>query len=237
MRYSCIHDSEDRRCSVLTGGLLAGIAGLAALDAFNPATIAGVALILLAPIRRPVLASAAYVAGAYTVVLVVGVAVYLGADAAAGALTAGIVWVRRIAFGLAALLLLVAALRRLRTSHRSAVVLPSWFGPWTAAPLGVLVTGADLPNAFPYVIAIERLVDAAVPTGQALLVLVAYGIVYCLPCVALLVVGITRRAQVRARLQTVYDRIGRPRTVPRSIPRAVALMGLAAGVATLAAIA
>ena len=194
------------------------------------------ALILLAPLRRPVLSAVAYVAGAYTVVLVVGIAVYLGADAAAGALAAGTVWVRRIAFGLAALLLFVAALRRLRRSHRSAVVLPSWFGPWTAAPLGVLVTGADLPNAFPYVIAIERLVDAAVPTGQAVLVLAAYGIIYCLPCLALLAVGVARRAQVRARLQGLYDRIGRPRTVPRSIPRVVALMCLAAGVGTLAAV-
>lgn len=222
---------------MLTGGLLWGIAGLAALDAFNPATIAGVALILLAPLRRPVLSSVAYVAGAYAVVLAVGTAVYLGADAAAGAIETGTTWVRRIALGLAALLLLVAALRRLRTSHRSAVVLPSWFGPWTAAPFGVLVTGADLPNAFPYLIAVERLVDATVPTGQAVLVLAAYGIVYCLPCLVLLAVGIARRAQVRARLQGVYDRIGRPRTVPRSIPRAVALLGLAAAVGTLAAVA
>ena len=40
-----------------------------------------------------------------------------------------------------------------------------------AAPLGVLVTGADLSDAFLYVIAIERLVDAdvAIPTGLLLL--------------------------------------------------------------------
>jgi hypothetical protein len=48
--------------------------------------------------------------------------------------------------------------------------------------------------------------------------------------------GVARREQVRARLQGVYDRIVRPRKVPRSIPRAVALLCLAAGVATVAAV-
>ena len=52
----------------------------------------------------------------------------------------------------------------------------------------VLVTGADLPNAVPYLVAIERLVAAQVPQAQALLVLAGYAAVYVLPC-ALLVLG------------------------------------------------
>ena len=63
---------------MLTTGLLAALAGLAALDSLNPATIAGVALILLAPVRRPVITALAYVAGAYLVVFAVGTGVFIG---------------------------------------------------------------------------------------------------------------------------------------------------------------
>ena len=81
--------------------------------------------------------------GAYLTVPVLGAAV-LGGAAALGDTAV----VRRVGLTLAAVLVLVAAVRRLRTRHRRAVSLPGWVGPWTAVPLGVLVTGADLPNAF-----------------------------------------------------------------------------------------
>ncbi|MGY1751958.1 GAP family protein [Blastococcus sp. SYSU D01042] len=218
----------------MSAELLAGIAGLALLDALNPATIAGVALILLAPLRRPVLTAAAFVLGAYGVVGVVGIAVYVGADAAAQALSAGLDWLRRGAFGLAAVALAVSGLRRFRDRERGAVTLPGWVGPWTAVPLGVLMTGADLPNAFPYLIAIERLVAADAGHGPAIAVLLAYGVVYCLPCLVLLLVAAARGDRVRRRLGRVYERIGRARTVRRSIPAALLLSAAAVGVATVA---
>ncbi|MGY1732066.1 GAP family protein [Geodermatophilus sp. SYSU D01045] len=218
----------------MTSTLLAGILGLALLDALNPATIGGVALVLLAPLRHPVACAAAFVGGAYLTVLALGLAVWSGAEAAADAVTGGITWVRRIALGIAALLLLVAAVRRLRSRRRGAVTLPAWFGPWTAAPVGVLVTGADLPNAFPYLIAIERLVTADVAAGQGVAVLAGYALVYCAPCLVLLVLGAFHGERVRRRLGALYERIGTPRTVPRSIPAALGLVGLAAGVTALA---
>ncbi|TFV80152.1 hypothetical protein E4P40_18050 [Blastococcus sp. CT_GayMR20] len=219
----------------MTPALLAGISGLALLDALNPATIAGVALILVAPLRRPVLTGVAFVIGAYGVVVLVGIAVYVGADAAAAVVSAGLGWLRSIAFGLAAVVLAVSAVRRLRDRDRGAVTLPPWVGPWTAVPLGVLVTGADLPNAFPYLIAIERLVAAEVTRGSGIVVLVAYGIVYCLPCMLLLLVGAFGGGRVQNRLRRMYDRIGGPRTVPRSIPAALLLFAAAIGVASFAA--
>lgn len=91
--------------------------------------------------------------------------------------------------------------RPAQTPHqRKAVTLPTWVNPWTAAPLGILMTGADLPNAVPYFIAIERLVNANVETPQALLVLACYALVYCLPCLILLIVGTIQGARVRKRL-------------------------------------
>ncbi len=116
--------------------LLLTVAGLALLDSLNPATILGVALILVLPSRHPVRAALAYVLGAYLTVLGLGAGLYLAAGAAASVLDGGLVWVRRIAFGLAALMLLRAALRRLHSTHRARVTLPTWFSPWTALPLG-----------------------------------------------------------------------------------------------------
>ena len=219
---------------MLSASVVWAIAGLAALDSLNPATIAGVTLILLAPLRRSGLTALAYVAGAYLVVLGIGSVLFIGSGHLGETVAGAATWVRRGALYLAALILLVSAARRLRTCTRSAVALPSWLGPWTAAPLGVLVTGADLPNAFPYVIAIERLNAADVPTGTGLLVLGLYSLVYCLPCLLLLAAGVTWRSRITSRLRRVYDRLGAERVQPRSVPAALGLLLLSAVVAVLA---
>jgi cytochrome c biogenesis protein CcdA len=149
-------------------------------------------------------------------------------------LDGGLVWVRRIAFGLAALMLLRSALRRLHSTHRARITLPTWFSPWTALPLGAVVTAADLPNAFPYAIAIERLVSSGTTTPQGLLVLSGYALVYCLPCLLLLVAGVAWGDHVRARLTGLYDRFGRARETPPSIPAALGLGALAVAAAGIA---
>jgi hypothetical protein len=144
------------------------------------------------------------------------------------------VWVRRAAFGLAALMLLRAAIRRLRPSMRTQVVLPAWFTPWTALPLGAVVTAADLPNAFPYAIAIERLVSAGTALPVGLVVLAGYALVYCLPCLLLLAAGVAWGERVRHGLDGLYRRFGTAREVPRSLPAALGLGVLAAAVAGIA---
>jgi hypothetical protein len=221
----------------VTAALLAGVAGLALLDALNPATIAGVALLLLAPMRHPVRAAAGFVGGAYVTVLVLGAAVYLGADVAAGAAGDGLVWVRRVAFTVAAVALAVAGLRRLRARIRPAVTVPRWVNPLSAALLGVVMTGADLPNAFPYFIAIERIVDAGVGTARSLAIIAGYALIYCLPCLLLLVAGAARGDGVRRRLGTLYERLGAEKKQPRSVPIAAGYLIAAAGVLVIAVLA
>lgn len=215
---------------MLTRELLLSTAGLAALDSLNPATIAGVALVLLAPLRRRLACALSFVLGAYLAVLVLGVVVQTGAQATAGSVGGGLVWVRRAAFALAALLLLRSAVRRLIERRRSAVRLPAWFGPWTAAPLGVAVTAADLPNAVPYFLAIERIVAAGVATGPATVVLACYAIIYCLPCLVLILCGVHSGDRVRARLAGLYARFGAEGVIRRS-PALAALLFLAAAAA------
>lgn len=227
----------------MTAGLLAGIAGLALLDSFNPATIGLVTLILLLPApshtshggrgTRPVLLALGVVVGAAATVLVVGAAVYGAAQGVAVA--GGLAWVRRGAFGLAALILLVVGLRRLRPRRRRAAALPSWFSPWTAVPVGAVVTAVDLPNAFPYFIAVERLVASGTPWPVALLVLAGYAVVYCVPCLVLLVAGSLRGDRVRHRLDRLYRRFGAARDLPASPGAAAAYVLGGLAVAGLAA--
>lgn len=218
----------------MTWELAGTIAGLAALDSLNPATLVAITLILLGSRRRLMAEALGFVLGAFTTVLLVGLLLYAGAEAAASTVDGALAWLRRGAFGLAALVLLVSAARSLRTRRRSAVGLPGWFGPFTAAGLGVVMTGADLPNAFPYFIAIERLLAAEVAAPTAVLVLVAYAVVYCLPCLVLLGLGLNRGDRGVATLRRLHDRFGTDATIPPSALRAVAFLLAAVGVAALA---
>ncbi|MBJ2119798.1 GAP family protein [Arthrobacter sp. MSA 4-2] len=217
----------------LSGGLLAAIAGLAIADSFNPVTIVAITLILLTVRMRPLASAITFVLGAMSTVAVLGAVIFLGADAAAGMVGDGLVWLRRIVFLIAAAALFTAGIRRFKDRSRKGVNLPSWFGVGTAFPLGVLMTGADLPNAFPYFIAIERLIDADTGLTAGLLVLAGYSIVYCIPCLILLALGLAHGGKVRARLQSVYDRFSTG-TLKRSIPAALALLLLATGVLAIA---
>jgi cytochrome c biogenesis protein CcdA len=213
-------------------GLLSAIAGLAVLDAFNPATIAAVTLILIAAPDRPGRTALSTVLGAALTVFTAGTVLFLAAGAAAGVVDGIVIGLRYVAFAAAGIGLIVAGIRRLRSRERTAIRLPAWFTPWTALPFGVLLTGADLPNAFPYFIAIERLIDAEVTPGQGLLVLAGYAVIYCLPCLVLLVIGLLARRRTRAFLERLTRRLGTG-AIPRSVPHAIVLMLLGVGVGTL----
>lgn len=218
---------------MISSGLLAGIAGLALADSLNPATIVVITLILLTVRHRPAAAASTFVLGAMSTVFVLGAVIFLGASAAADAVGQGLDWLRRGVFLVAAATLAVAGAHRLKSRPRKAIQLPTWFGAWTAAPLGVLVTGADLPNAFPYFIAIERLIDAGVTVPAGLLVLGGYALAYCTPCLILLALGMVHGDKVKLRLQKVLDRFSKG-TIERSVPIACTLFVLSAVVLTIA---
>jgi Sap, sulfolipid-1-addressing protein len=212
--------------------LLAGIAGLALLDSLNPATIAAVALVLLLAQRRPVLSAVAVAAGAYLTVLGVGLVLFFSAGAAAEAVNGVVVALRFVAFGLAGFSLIVAGVRRLRDRPRKRVRLPDWFSPATAIGLGAGMTAADLPNAFPYFIAIERLLNADVSGLTGVAVIAGYAAIYCLPCVILVVIGSVAHDKVRGQLQRLVARFTTG-VVKRSVPIAAGSMVAGVGVAAV----
>ena len=205
----------------------------ALLDSLHPATPVAITLILVGDPPRPVLSALAFVAGAAGAALALGAVVFVSAGAAAEVLADGLVRVRRAAFGAAAAGLLVAAVRRLRPRPRRSVRLPGWFSPITALPLGVVMTAADLPNAFPYFIAIERLLAAGLAPAPAVVVLAGYAVLYCLPCLVLLTAGTLLHGRIRPLLQRLVDRLTTG-TAARSLPAAAVLALLAAGLAGVA---
>jgi hypothetical protein len=93
----------------------------------------------------------------------------------------------------------------------------------------LVVTGADLPNAFPYFIAIERLVSAGVFVGSAMVVLGVYAVIYCIPCLVLLGIGVTLHQRIRPRLDALRRRLGTG-TTPRNpwVAAALAFLAIAA---------
>ena len=218
----------------MTWELGGSITGLAALDSLNPATLVAISLILLGSRRRPLPEALGFVLGAFATVFLIGLALYVGAEAAASSITGALTWLRRGALGLAALMLFVSGARSLRMRYRSAIGLPDWFTPVTAAGLGVLMTGADLPNAFPYFIAIERLLAAGTTTSLAVVVLLAYSLVYCLPCLVLLILGLRHGDRVMGGLRRLHAQFGTDATIPPSPIRAAAFFAAGFAVAAIA---
>lgn len=218
----------------MAGGLVAGLVGLALLDSINTSTLFLVMVVMLTA-RHPVLSAAAYAVGAVLSFLGLAIGLYAGASAAEAAIADLAQWLRRGTFALFALWLLYLGFKRLRDRPRKPFLLPAWFGPLTAAPIGVVATVADLPNAFPLFIAIERLTSAPIDWPTALVALVGYVTVYAIPIAIVIVLGVWKGAQARAVMQRVTDRF-LSGTAKRSLPLAAGFTAAAAASASVAVV-
>lgn len=190
----------------MSGGLVAALLGLAVVDSLNLSTIAVVVLILLT-VQRPVATGWVYAAGAVVAFFGLTMLVYFGASFAGSLVEDLATWMRRIIFvGFGAMFVVFGA-RRFRARERRGYPLLRWVNPLTAFPLGVVATLADLPNAFPMFFAVERLIDAEVLAPTAVVALAGYTVIYALPTVAALVLGILFKDRPRDRFREVYDRL------------------------------
>jgi hypothetical protein len=76
-------------------------------------------------------------------------------------------------------------------------------------------------------------VSADLGTPVALALLAAYAVIYCLPCLVLLAIGL-RGGPVTRHLRRLHDRFGTEADIPASKARAAGLAALAAGLAAIA---
>lgn len=218
----------------MSSELAATLVGLALLDAVNTSTLFLVMAILLVA-RSPVRSGAAYAVGAALSFLGLSIGLYVGASAAETVLSDVAQWLRRATFALLALWFLYLAYKRLRDRPRKPLLLPAWFGPLTAFPIGAAATVADLPNAFPLFIAIERLLSAQIGPQIAIPALCGYVAVYALPIALVLVLGVLKGPQARAVMRRVTDRF-LSGTARRSLPLAALFTLAAIGSATVVAL-
>jgi hypothetical protein len=185
--------------------LVGALVGLALLDSINTSTLFLV-MVLLLTARSPVRSSVAYAAGAAASFLGLALALYFGAAAAEATIADLARWLRRGSFVLLALWLLHLGYKRLRDRPRKPLLLPSWFGPVTAVPTGALATLADLPNAFPLFLAIERVLSAELTGSTAVLVLTGYVVLYAMPVAVVIVVGVCQGERARKAMARITAR-------------------------------
>ncbi|MGO2751100.1 MAG: GAP family protein [Pseudoclavibacter sp.] len=190
----------------MSGGLVAALVGLAVVDSLNLSTIAVVILILLT-VQRPVATGWVYAAGAVVAFFGLTMLVYFGASFAGTLVEDLATWMRRIIFLGFGAMFVVFGVRRFRTRERRGYPLLRWVNPLTAFPLGIVATLADLPNAFPMFFAVERLIDAEVSAPTAVAALAGYTLIYAVPTVLALVLGILFKDRPRDRFREVYDRL------------------------------
>lgn len=190
----------------MSGGLVAALVGLAVVDSLNLSTIAVVILILLT-VQRPVATGWVYALGAVVAFFGLTMLVYFGASFAGTLIEDLAAWMRRIIFLGFGVMFVVFGVRRFRTRERRGYPLLRWVNPLTAFPLGIVATLADLPNAFPMFFAVERLIDAEVSAPTAVAALAGYTLIYAVPTVLVLVLGILFKDRPRDRFREVYDRL------------------------------
>jgi cytochrome c biogenesis protein CcdA len=216
----------------VTAGLLWGLTGLALLDSVNTATIWIVIVILLGA-RRPAPTGWMFMLGAAASFLCFALLFYFGLSFADSVLEGFTLWLRRLLFAGLAVALVVMGVRRLRPRERKGYTLPPWVNGWSALPFGVLATLGDLPNAFPMVLAVERLIAAEIAAPAAVAVLAAYTVIYALPSALILAAGLAFNAELRDQLDSMLGS-RTSGTAPPSPRTAVACFaGAAASLAVL----
>ncbi|MFB9660327.1 GAP family protein [Glycomyces mayteni] len=216
----------------MTGGLVWSLTGLALLDSVNAATIWIVIVILLGA-RRPAPTGWAFMLGAFASFLAIALMFYFGLSFADSVLDGLTLWLRRLLFAGLAVALVAMGVRRLRPRERKAYTLPPWVNAWSALPFGVLATLGDLPNAFPMVLAVERLIDARLPAPAAVAVLIAYTLVYALPATLILAAGLAFNDDLRSQLDTILKGHTTGTAAPNPKTAAACFAGAAVSLAVL----
>lgn len=191
----------------MTTALVLTLIGLALADSINASTLITVATILLVA-RRPVGTGWTYALGALLSFMALAFALYFGASVASETIAEFSLWARRIIFTILAIVFAVLGTRRLKTRKRRGIPkLPAWVNPYTGVFLGALATVGDIANAFPLLLALDRIVDTGLATSIAIPTIVVYSLVYILPTFALLMFGLIYREKVVAKLERFLNRI------------------------------
>ncbi len=175
---------------------------IAIVDSFNPTAIAAIIVLLATP--KPVPRVAAAILGFAFAYFVFGVLVILGAGSLFAQIGAWLSNPPPLFYGLQLALaggLFYYFFRQRRAQPKAVEADPTASVRWAATPLAAFVLGAalnasELPTAFPYLAALERIAASQVLATEAIVALVLYAFVFVLPM--LFILGLYLRLHERA---------------------------------------
>ncbi|HYO88325.1 MAG TPA: GAP family protein [Candidatus Limnocylindrales bacterium] len=176
---------------------------IAIVDSFNPTAIAAIIVLLATP--KPVPRVVAAILGFAFAYFVFGVLVVLGAGSLMAQIGAWLSNPPPLFYGLQLALaggLFYYFFRQRRAQQPRAVETePSASVRWAATPLAAFVLGAalnasELPTAFPYLAALERIAASQVLATEAIVALVLYAFIFVRPM--LFILGLYLRLHERA---------------------------------------
>lgn len=198
--------------------LLVLLLPIALVDSFNP-TATGTIIVLLAT-PRPVVRVGAAIAGFGAAYFAFGALVVLGADGLVAELSRWfaspppLYYVAQVALALALLAFAARTARSRPAEQPRASLSARWLGsPWTAFGLGAALNIGELPTAFPYLAALERVAISGVTAMEALAALAVYAVIFVLPLVVILLVYLRlreRAAPALAQLNAAVERWAAP---------------------------
>jgi cytochrome c biogenesis protein CcdA len=171
---------------------------IAFIDSFNPTAIATIIVLLALP--RPVPRVVAAILGFGFAYFAFGVLVVLGAGSLIAQISGWfaetfanpppVVYVLQLALA-AGLITLFFRRRRPKPEAAATEPAPSKSVRWASTPLAAFALGAalnasELPTAFPYLAALERITASQVMVAEAIFALLIYAVIFVLPLIIIL---------------------------------------------------
>ncbi|MFN8378565.1 MAG: GAP family protein [Anaerolineae bacterium] len=195
--------------------LLLVLLPIAVVDSFNPTATAMIVLLLAMP--KPVARVSAAIAGFGLAYFAFGVLVVLGASSLIAQVSAWfaspppLYYLFQLVLGLALLAFAVRQFRA-RSDGGEQVEVPStrWLGsPVVAFGLGAALNISELPTAFPYLAALERVTLSGVGVAGVVLALAAYAFIFVLPLLIILLLYVRLRERAAPIIERINESVRR----------------------------
>ncbi|MBW4436562.1 MAG: GAP family protein [Pleurocapsa minor GSE-CHR-MK-17-07R] len=208
----------------MTIAFLLGIAGLAIADSLNPSLFIAQFYLLTTP--KPVPRILTYILGIFVAYLLGGLVILLGLREVIGQVAATIPATISVGIQLVLGIVFLAAGLRLSGAPRppEAAKKPRLLTPWFTFFFGMFVNLNELTTALPYFVALERISVQGLHIASAIIVLVAYNIIFCVPLLIFLWLFIRNRS----RFEVVIERF--QGWMSRWMPRLLKIICLILGV-------
>ncbi|QFS51705.1 GAP family protein [Nostoc sphaeroides] len=158
---------------------------LAAIDSLNPTTTALHIYLLMTP--KPLVRSITFILGIIAGYWTAGLLIALGfSKVIVNAINSAEKFIYVIQFFIGIVLIIIGFTLNQSFGKQATIKHPKSLKPMSTFVLGVVATLWDIPTALPYIIAIERIIEAKLSLLKLMGVLGFYNLIFVLPLIVLL---------------------------------------------------